>query len=146
MGRIGNKVKDELKKQGKSVAWLARETGIPATTLRSAFSKDNDNISIEALRRIASALKVPMASLTMFPEYAGSDDSAVEFEADYIFHLFSLCGYEFEPVQLKDGTAYIINKKIVLVDDEFHDLIKGAQKASVEYVKDALEKKEGNNG
>ena len=140
MGKIGNKVKEELKRQGKSVAWLARETEIPATTLRSTFSKDNDNISIETLQSIASALKVPMASLT--PEF----QDAVKFEADYIFHLFSLCGYEFEPVQLKDGTAYIINKKIVLVDDEFHDLIKGAQKASVEYVKDALEKKERNNG
>ena len=53
---IGSKIGALLKEQGRSAAWLSRETEIPATTLRSMISRDSDRADIDALEKIASAL------------------------------------------------------------------------------------------
>lgn len=144
---IGERIQKQLKESNKSVAWLSRETGIPATTLRSAISRGSDNISIDRIYRISNALDITMDELTngrvTFSDLVGKD--AINDEVHFIFNIFDLCGYQFEQIDLKDGCAYIIyngKNKTVLVDDEFHELIKGAKEAAAQYVRDALEKKE----
>ena len=54
---IGKLIKEELQARGKTVAWLARETGIPATTLRSTISRDS-SVKFDYLQRIQEALGV----------------------------------------------------------------------------------------
>lgn len=144
---IGKKVKEELKKQGKSVAWLARETGIPATTLRSAFSKDRDNISIATMQKISKALGVTLNSLTdgkmSIADVATSD--SIDFESDYIIRLFALAGFDIEPLTLKDNSyafhIYGNNKKALLTSEELHELVRGSKEAATQYVKDALKER-----
>lgn len=145
---IGAKIKETLAYDGKSVAWLSRETGIPATTLRSALSKeDGDNISVKMLYKISNALDVSLSDLSD-GKYTFTDisEERKDFEAEYAQHIFNLCDYEYEPVTRKDNsTAYVISTKgkiHILGYDEFNDLVKGSKEAAAQYVRDALEKKE----
>lgn len=144
----GARIKELLEKDGKSVAWLARETGIPATTLRSAISKDRNNISISTMNKIAQALGVTVKSLTDGATSIGdaATTDIVDYESDYIFRLFDQVGYDVAPIKLKDNSIeYVVygnDKKMFFSSKELHELIRGAKDAAAQYVRDALEKKE----
>ena len=60
---IGANIKKHLG-ENRSVAWLSRATGIPATTLRSAIVRDSNNISRDKVYLISKALGVSMEDLT----------------------------------------------------------------------------------
>lgn len=60
---IGKHIGEMLNEKGKSAAWLARETKIPATTIRTWISKDSDSISFRALAIIARALDCHLIDL-----------------------------------------------------------------------------------
>ena len=53
---FGAIIKEELKLRGKSAAWLSRETGIPATTIRSLISRDSWSINPSHWEKILKAL------------------------------------------------------------------------------------------
>jgi len=59
---VGKNIGLRLGKDGKSAAWLSRQTGIPATTLRSIISKDTTP-SYEKIRTIADALGCSVVDL-----------------------------------------------------------------------------------
>jgi lambda repressor-like predicted transcriptional regulator len=54
----GKDIGKELKEQGRSVAWLARTTGIPATTLRSAISRNSNCFKENNRLKILTALGI----------------------------------------------------------------------------------------
>ena len=60
---IGNNLKTILEKYGKTTAWLSRETGIPASTLRSIISRDSDSIGSYYVFAICETLKISMDEL-----------------------------------------------------------------------------------
>lgn len=66
---IGNRIGELLKNQSRTAAWLSRETGIPATTLRSMISRDSDRADIETIGKIAAALGCPVTELISPQEY-----------------------------------------------------------------------------
>lgn len=138
---IGHNIKRELERQGKSVAWLARKTEIPATTLRSAISRDSDNISEDKVYRISSALNVTMKDLTdgkmSYLELINMEDKA----NPWTFFLFMLDTYNLQYKRLpvgddKDGVthyAHIIygdKEPIVMSEREFEELQRGMIKAA----------------
>lgn len=52
--RIGQRIYDELKEQGRSVSWLARQLGMERTSLYYTFH--NNSIDLELLLRISAFL------------------------------------------------------------------------------------------
>lgn len=142
---LGELIKDELDRQGKSVAWLAKETGIPATTLRSTISRSSNKVSAERIHKIALALNTTIDALTegkvSFADLWGA--GTVEFQADFIINTICDAGYNFEPIKLKDGQSYIIyneDRKIILTSSEFHEIMRGSRRAASDYFKEAIEK------
>lgn len=71
----GEMVKKELEKQGKSVYWLAKETGIPKTSIYSII-KNNARVSIHE-NRINQALKIGGAQEIESPHIMDDFDVAV---------------------------------------------------------------------
>ena len=60
---IGKRIGEVLKAQDKTAAWLSRETGIPATTIRSAISRDNSKFSYDSIKKICEALNISFSDL-----------------------------------------------------------------------------------
>lgn len=55
--KIGDFLKIHLKKKHMSQAELARQTGIPATTISSLISKNNSDVPVETLIKVCRALE-----------------------------------------------------------------------------------------
>ena len=55
--KIGDFLKIHLKKKNMSQAELARQTGIPATTISSLISRNDTNVSVDPLIKICKVLE-----------------------------------------------------------------------------------------
>lgn len=60
---IGYNIKEFLKIKGKTIKWLAEETGISVNTLYSITKRDSERINIDSLNKIAKCLEVPAEAL-----------------------------------------------------------------------------------
>lgn len=65
---VGARIKEELKRQQKTIAWLADATGIPRYSLYTITKRDTTTPRIETMKKIAVALNVPVSYLMGFKE------------------------------------------------------------------------------
>lgn len=104
---IGGHIGELLKERNKSAAWLARETRIPATTIRTWISKDKDSISFRQLAVIARVLNCSMQDLLPeVPIQAMQLDWWISQKRQLINSLFSLSDIDYD-VDPFEGEIYI---------------------------------------
>lgn len=60
---LGKKLQEILKAKNMTVADLAKSTEIPSSTLYAIIRRDSDNVSLEAVRKISTALQIPLDAL-----------------------------------------------------------------------------------
>lgn len=60
---IGKNINNQLEKKGMTVAQLARDSGIAASTIYSIIQRDSDSVSINTLQCIAGVLKIEIWDL-----------------------------------------------------------------------------------
>lgn len=75
---IGHNIKEFLKIKGKTIKWLAEETGISVNTLYSITKRDSERINIDSLNKIAKCLEVPTEVLADIDLLFISDDEKVD--------------------------------------------------------------------
>ena len=142
---IGNKIGTLLKEQGRSAAWLSRETKIPATTLRSMISRDSDRADIDTLEKVAKALGcsvLDLISKEAFEKASDSDKvkiSNMAFDAanDQINRASNICelaGYVWKWDSAKDGLIHLIDKKTKTEYAVTDELFTAAVDGSLDYI------------
>lgn len=75
---IGHNIKEFLKIKGKTIKWLAEETGISVNTLYSITKRDSERINIDSLNKIAKCLEVPTEVLADIDLLFVSDDEKAD--------------------------------------------------------------------
>lgn len=68
---LGKTLQKILKSKNMTVVELAKSTGIPSSTLYAIIRRDSDNVSLEAVRKISTALQVPLDTLIPKEEKVG---------------------------------------------------------------------------
>lgn len=75
---IGYNIKEFLKIKGKTIKWLAGETGISVNTLYSITKRDSERISVDSLNKIAKCLEVPAEVLADIDVLFDSDNEEAD--------------------------------------------------------------------
>lgn len=84
---IGARIKEVLKEQNKTIAWLAKESGVSKNTLYTITKRDNTKVRQDILEKISKTLGVKLEYLLGLDP---SDEEITGYVADSIF---SLSGY-----------------------------------------------------
>ena len=62
---FGARLKEILEQRQKTIAWLSEQTGISKNSLYTITKRDNTTPRLEAIKKIAKALDVPIAFLML---------------------------------------------------------------------------------
>lgn len=81
---VGKRIGQILKDQGRTAAWLAREIGIPPTTLRSMISNDS-KVDALLINKIAAVLGCSVRDLIP----TGENNGIVTFETGEDFDAYN---------------------------------------------------------
>lgn len=68
---LGKKLQNILKAKNMTVVDLSKSTGISSSTLYAIIRRDSDNVSLEAVRKISTALQIPLDTLIPKEEKIG---------------------------------------------------------------------------
>ena len=80
---FGTKLKRLLTARGKTVVWLAEESGIPSTTLYSIIKRDNQP-KFDTVERIANAIGVNVSLLLQGAPKLYSYSKEIESTIDFL--------------------------------------------------------------
>ena len=114
---IGKEIRKELDRQGHSVAWLSKTSGIKATTLRSIISRDSWNIQEDQLNTICVALGLKPHELLGVKTIQLSEDNMCSF-------VQLLLDGEFQVA--RDNSTFAIsnkNKRVKISEKDLNDCI-----------------------
>lgn len=82
---IGKRIGEQLKKQNKTAAWLARQLEIPATTIRSMISRDSNKMDIDFINDVVQALDCRLSDILPFDEWENFfQESSKQIDDEYI--------------------------------------------------------------